>query len=131
MRKLDMRKEHAINCAGLLIVFAAIFFVLYLIFTGHIRDALDAAAAMAVYIAFNFVAFSILVVADFENRSGRAVRGYIILLTCICVYLACILVVSKWSLLLSETPAQVYANILFFAGLTIVMLFVALLAEFQ
>jgi hypothetical protein len=98
---------------------------------GFIRTSLDAEMFAAIYIAINFVAFSILIVVNFENYSEGIVKGYIMLLTCICVYLACNLAVFKWfSLFLPETLAPIYANILFFVGLMIVILFIVLLDWF-
>ena len=129
--RLGLHKEHVIDCVELLIAFAAIFFVLYLIFTGHVRNAIDAAVAMSVYVAINFVAFSILIIVNFEKCGDRAVKGYIILLTCICLYLACNLAIFKWfSLFLLETLVPVYATILFLACWVIVISFIALLAGF-
>jgi hypothetical protein len=126
--RLNIHKEHIVDCVGFFTVFTMTFLYIHMLGAGFIRTSLDAEMFAAIYIVINFVTFSILIVVNFENYSEKTIKGYIILLTCICVYLACNLAVFKWSsLFLSETLAPVYANILFFASLMIVILFIVLL----
>jgi hypothetical protein len=129
--RLNIHKEHIVDCVGFFTVFTMTFLYIHMLGAGFIRTSLDAEMFAAIYIAINFVAFSILIVVNFENYSEKIIKGYIILLTCVCAYLACNFAVLKWSLLfLPETLVQICANILFFVGLMIVILFIVLLDWF-
>jgi hypothetical protein len=125
---MNIHKKHIVDCIGFSIIFTMTFLYIHMLGAGFIRTSLDAEMFAAIYIAINFVTFSVLIVVNFENYSEKTIKGYIMLLTCICAYLACNLAVFKWSsLFLPETLVQICANILFFVGLMIVILFIVLL----
>jgi hypothetical protein len=84
------------ECIALSIVWASMLLYIHLLGTGFIQSSFDMEVALAIYIASSFVALSIVIVGDFKDIEGwdeqvfkRFVKIYIVLLTIVCIYLAC------------------------------------------